>query len=579
VNSSRLQDIAPALERVERTGRSLPILAAASSHGRILLAAIVVGYGILGLWLLAPEAVYTGDIGVKYVQARALASHGFSSLDLPYPGEFMDPGREFFPFRPPFIMTAGGSTQTIFPPVATVIQAVAARAAGIRGLILVSIVSAGVILWAAWKLTPAPNGRAVLVALGLGGPLWFYAVCGMEHAPAVALSTAAFVAARGGARLSPAFAGALVGAAATLRDESLLVLPGLLFALWIWRRDVRSLVVAVAAAIVPLLLAAALEVWWFDRPAAAHLRHAVHILQVALRLTSEPNPEVPVLRPFTISDRYETVVNYWLAGSSQNAVLAVFAAGFLAALAVRWRWRTSAGLVVWLVGVMAVAAVDLHEVLTAPKWLAGLFRVAPYLAVAFFPAPPGAARQTWPRVALLASVAFIALAFAGVDTTGGKSLGPRLLLPIVPFLTIAAVVRTGQYLEADRRLDRLVGFAGAALVLSSVAFHLGGTIPAYRMRNADDSSAVLAAAAAPARVVVADDPFTAQLLFPLYYQKIVLLADSPALGGRLGTVLADQRVPRVVLVSRDPSPVVTLPPLQLERTEQQGRMVIQHWRR
>ena len=29
------------------------------------------------------------------------------------------------------------------------------------------------------------------------------------------------------------------------------------------------------------------------------------------------------------------------------------------------------------------------------------------------------------------------------------------------------------------------------------------------------------------RIVVADDEFTAQLLLPLYYRKIVLLADTP----------------------------------------------------
>ena len=33
---------------------------------------------------------------------------------------------------------------------------------------------------------------AIVVAVGLGGPLWFYAVSGWEHAPAVAFGTAAF---------------------------------------------------------------------------------------------------------------------------------------------------------------------------------------------------------------------------------------------------------------------------------------------------------------------------------------------------------------------------------------------------
>jgi hypothetical protein len=79
--------------------------------------------------------------------------------------------------------------------------------------------------------------------------------------------------------------------------------------------------------------------------------------------------------------------------------------------------------------------------------------------------------------------------------------------------------------------------------------------------------------------VVADDPFTAQLLFPLYYSKIILLADSADAGERLGRMLADQRVSGAVAVSRHPQPALVLPPLSLERSEPVGRMVLQHWRR
>ncbi len=159
---------------------------------RLAAAAVITFYAVLGLVILAPESVYSGDIGVKYVQAQSLADHHFTSLDIPYPGAFLDPGREFFPLRPPFVMTTGGTTQAIFPPASAVIQAIAVAVGGFRGLIVLSLLSAAVVLVASCGLAPANYGLAIVVAVGLGGPLWFYAVSGWEHAPAVALGTAAF---------------------------------------------------------------------------------------------------------------------------------------------------------------------------------------------------------------------------------------------------------------------------------------------------------------------------------------------------------------------------------------------------
>jgi hypothetical protein len=540
---------------------------------------IFVFYAVLGLWVLKPEAIYSGDIGVKYVQARALASHRYTSLDIPYPGEFLDPSRQFFPIRPPFVMTAGDATQAIFSPASALLQAAAARAADIHGLILISILSAAAILWAAWCLTPMPYRAAALVALGLGGPLWFYAVSGTEHASAVAFSTAAFVIVfRSTSAAAPVIAGLLLGAAAALRDEALLLLPGLLFTAWLSGRNSWRLPGLVGGVIVPLAAAAAVEVWWFERPAAAHLRHAAHFVQSALQVASSPNLEVPVLQPFTLADRWETVVNYWLFGTGDNHAIAAMVLSLGIALLMQWKWRTPIATVLWIGIVVMIAIIDLHEVLTAPKWLAGLFRVAPYLALAFLPPPPRSAGP-WPRIALIATAAYLLVAFIGVDTTGGKSLGPRLLLPLVPLLTVAAIIRTGQYLTGPARMDQLVGTAGVLLVVIAVIFHLGGTIRAYHWRNQEDSSSVLTVAAASDRIVVADDQFTAQLLFPLYFRKIILLADSPGRAARVGMMLSHQRVPGAILVSRNPQARVGLAPLRLARTEQQGRMLIQYWRR
>ena len=43
------------------------------------LAVLVIAYAVLGLVVLEPEAVYSGDIGVKFVQARGLVAHRFAA--------------------------------------------------------------------------------------------------------------------------------------------------------------------------------------------------------------------------------------------------------------------------------------------------------------------------------------------------------------------------------------------------------------------------------------------------------------------------------------------------------------------
>lgn len=547
-------------------------------------AAITCFYAVLGLVVLRPEGVYSGDIGVKYVQARELAASRFRSLDIRYPGEFLDPGRQFSPLRPPFVIQTGGETQAIFPPASALLQGAGVAVGGFRGLILISIVSAMVALIASWKLAPDEYAVPVILAVGLGGPLWFYAVSGWEPASAVALGTSAFawvMRSPVGSRWAPFAAGAFVGGGATLRDEVVLLAPGLFLAIWLHRRGWRRIAAAAAAVAVPLVLAAAVEVWWFQRPAAAHLRHAVHLVQSALHVTSEPNPDVPALRPMTPRERYDTVVTYWLFGRGTDLQVAGFLSALLLALFVRWKWRSSAGILLWLVAFGATAVADLWEVLTAPKWLAGLIRVSPFVVFTILPSALSRtgerlSRDRLPLIGAFTACCFLAIAYAGVDTTGGKSLGPRLLLPLLPILAVSSLAVIASYLGSRDRIDRAVGWGGAALVAIAIAIHLGGTIPAYRMRNADDAAAVLAVKASPGRVVVADDMFTAQLLFPLYDRRIILLADSADAGARLGTLLTQNGF-SALLVSRNVEPVVGLAPLRLERSETLGRMVVQVW--
>ena len=66
-------------------------LAWIAERPRVALGALALFYAVLGLWVLAPEVVYSGDIGVKYVQARALGLQRLASMDIPYRGAFLYP--------------------------------------------------------------------------------------------------------------------------------------------------------------------------------------------------------------------------------------------------------------------------------------------------------------------------------------------------------------------------------------------------------------------------------------------------------------------------------------------------------
>lgn len=547
-------------------------------QARLVFAGLAIFYAVLGLVVLNDDAVYSGDIGVKFVQARTLAAHRFTSLDLPYPGAFLDPERLFFAMRSPFVITAGTQTQAIFPPASSVLQAAAVTAGGVRGMIAMTILFAIATLWAVARMSAPELRPYTLLAAGLAGPLWFFAVSGWEHAQAVAFAAIAFaVAARGSSARSACLAGMALGLGVTQRDEVMLLVPGLLLLVWTRTRDWRPIAIAAAGVSAVVLAATTMDVWWFGRPPAAHLRHAVHVLRGAW-LGTEPGSDVPSLRPFTLRQRYETVVLYWLLGYGYTLGIALFAAALAVALLLRVFARTSWGLLLWTIAILGLAVIDMVNVIAEPKWLAGLQRVSPYLIFAFLPPPPGRRWGTIQGTFAAAAAIYLLLAFGGADTTGGKGLGPRLLLPLVPLLTVGAVTGIAAYLKATSRIDRLVGAVGVLLVGVCIATHAAGTIPAYVARNRDDGSAIMAVKAAPERIVVSDDMFTAQLLMPLYFRKVILVADGAYLAHELAARLESARVGSVLLVARD-SVSVGLAPLHRTSTEQHGRFVIERWTR
>jgi hypothetical protein len=207
-----------------------------------------------------------------------------------------------------------------------------------------------------------------------------------------------------------------------------------------------------------------------------------------------------------------------------------------------------------------------------------MLRVSPFFVFAVLPPPRGRRWTAMHAALVLTAVAYVALAFGGADTTGGKGLGPRLLMPLFPMLAVASVASIRDYLTAPARLERAIGVVGAGLLVIALIVHAAGTIPAYVARNRGDGSAIMAVKTSPERIVVADDMFTAQLLMPVYFRKVIYVADAPGLARDLAERLDRARMGSVLLVSRR-EPAFGLEPLRLGSVERQGRFVIQHWTR
>ena len=240
-------------------------------------------------------------------------------------------------------------------------------------------------------------------------------------------------------------------------------------------------------------------------------------------------------------------------------------------------WISAAAAI--MIGLTVVALADAAQLVHAPKFVAGLYRSAPFLAFAVLLRPRGAGPDRARTVALVTTGIYLLVALLTTDTMGGKAMGARLLLPMLPLLAVAAIANIRSHLQSGELGNRVLGAAGALLVLCGFAIHLGSTIPAWiantRLREADVEKVLDLGSG----VIVGDNMYTAQSMLPLYYRRIILLADTPARGKSLGALLAAHDVPDVILVSQTIDPNTSLPPYTPSSTWMHALLLIQQWRR
>jgi hypothetical protein len=557
----------PGGARQRGVGPSAPLLA--------LVAAAV--YAGIGLVALDPRTLFTVDAAVKIFQTRALLASGFHSLAIPYPAAAIDPGAQFLPFIPPFVFNLHGNLQAVFPSAVAIFNAPWFLLFGIGGMVLAASLSGGAAVGTMSMLESTVPRWIPALVLGAGTCFWFYAVLPWEHVPAAALSTAAWVVLSRRATLRAVAVGGLaLGAAAVLREESVLLLPGML---WIISRRppfIRHWMVFLLAASSPVIVFAMVDFLVFGRPPAVHMAHAVGLVASELKTA----PEVHRLPVWSVARRYEVVVHDWLLGregllySSLFAVILFLLAGF--------RDAKLAGLGVLTVCILTLVQLgqDFSVYLVRPGFPVGLLRLSPVLLFAVLPLSRGIRSAPNRTGALVTSAFYLAGLLLDLNSTGGPGLGPRHLLPILPMLCLAACEGLWSYRRhaSDSAPRWPVWEIGVLLLTGSICMQVAVGMRAYVTFNQVERRAVEALDRTAEDVIVLDDPRTMSVVGPVYDRRLVMLADTPPQATSLTDTLRRASVPSFLLVSRAEQQPLTFQPFQLMAVDHFGKTTIQHWR-
>ena len=544
------------------------------AFGMLLAAAFLLaeGYLLRDPYEPAPRDI---DASVKRAQTLALAESGLQRQALPYRARYLDPRQWYLPFVKPFVMRTRTGTQAIFPTVAAAIDVPAEWLGGMAALRFVSIVSTLLAVGLAIRFLGSGSDVLAPAVLMLATPLWFYALGGTSHPAGLLLATAAVLVMVGGRR---AFrAGLLLGISSTLRDETLALAPGLLaIAAWQWRKP-GPLARLAAGIAVPVVVVAFIDQGLYGRPAAAHLLHAVQ----ATLFPDAPAGAMGVLEPLSWRTRLDVVLVYWLDGRSLTH-LTVLASTLVLAAAVRWRTGSFWGAMPALALVIAGTAADVLAMLDAPRRMPGLLRLAPFLIFAVLPhaeGPPEQAQRRWSVLVLAA--AFLLVAALTTNTSGGKPLGPRLLLPIWPLLAASAWQGVVGHMQArgSALSHRVLATGGAALVLAGFVINAWMLLPLYRAGEADALGATRYLAGTTEDVIVIGSPFAIDPVMAVYPHRTVMLAASNADAEDIATRLVNARVRRFLFVRRDDREdlAADFPAFAVSEELRFGRWLVQRW--
>lgn len=570
------------------------------------LAALVFAALMALQFALPPFGFFSGDCGVKYLMARAVAERGPLDPTLDYPARDVDASCAG---RNRFLVPRGDRFIALFPPLLPTLGAGLSSLFGPRGLYVVPAAGAALAAWAVRRLAARRMGRAGAFATGFGAafatPVFFYGLEFWEHAPAAGLVAAAALlswpgdeaaARRRGRDLA---AGALLGLAVAFRAEAAMAGPALYAARLLValreaepgpRRRYAFRAVAAAAcfaglgALSPLLG----EALW-NRAALGQVVPPQAAFNVA-----GSNSFLGSLR--------ESIHDNLLPRRGQATFAALAAAGLAATWLLRRigrrgasRTAAAATVATWSVFAFVLPAIDLLRGCGFGDSFAyrsaihtWAFAAALLLAAAWTMRGSGGDGAQEGREEAEATgserapawlgpasggLFFVLLATPATAIPGGPGgfhWGARLLLPAAPLLWLAACQAIAECRE------RRVSFAAVGLLLLSFGVQLVGVgFLAHEKRLFDGLTRALAAATDDGEIVATDQVWLAQVAAPLYESRRMVsvrgdddLRALAAAGARLRS--AGVRISAATVPSESnwrPPAEISLPGVALRRDE------------
>lgn len=465
---------------------------------------------IAACWLFLPhDAFFSGDAGVKLIQAENLIAKRYSDLSLDYNGRDIDPNSDISPFLlKPNLYIKDGKNYSIFPVLFPFLSSFAYAAAGYRGLYALPLLSTAGILVLVYLLSRRFMGSSLAIASMLAAvfatPLIFYALTFWEHNAAVflvMLSLVLFLRGRGTA----AGAGIIGGTAVWFRPEIIVLFPSLLVSGVFFKLRRRALALFSAAAFAP-----AAAMLFFNK--AAYGEWFGHVTrnfgestreELSVVLGERTDNLVRSLVGLNAPQRVPQDRAGWGASFSlirENAplqIVCLVAVLLVAAWAVvrrsggsdkkRRRSRgTSAPdhLAVPLVisATLAVAAAIYigtfpldHSPLITVLASGGLFSFSPFLAAAFL-LPRARFADAEQRITaqwlLVSSTLFILIVSLAAPNDGGIRYGARYLLPAIPIFSVISFIAVNGVSEF--RFGRAFKYVFCILICCSLIIEARG---------------------------------------------------------------------------------------------------------
>jgi hypothetical protein len=494
-----------------------------------------------------PHASFViNDNGVRYLQHQALLANGGRSFGLNYPGQNVDAGAAFSPFRDAAFFYRGrdGDMYSVYAGPLTAVHALFANLLGGDGALAVNIVAGIGVALGTLLLHRAVSGRDSEIAplvVCLASPMVYYAIDYWDTLPNAALVTLGvallFIGARRdrtdmAAGVAAVAAGALLGLSVAVRAENYPLLPACALALVWLKRGVRaSLPMVVPFTAGASLLLAAL--WLFNLNQSGSILGG-HLGTVARVASSFTLLDVVRLKPYTMP--YQLV-------PFESARWLLWCAGALVLVgitrvvpAARRTTPRLVALAIYCVTFLGLLFLELR----APTLSQSLLRTFPLLVGLYF-LPGGelaGARRIsdqlrW-RVALLAIVVTfwfgLTLGLRGAVAPG--DWGPRYMMGVLPLLIVACLVAfDGAATDAAgggaaQRLRR-VGFV--ALILLSLLSQLQGLAHAHTLKNMYGRLTALIAGRADT-FIVTDIWWLPQMSARVFDEKVFLLVNHGATG-------------------------------------------------